>query len=167
MAKLLLATDPGPPRTRGLLRAFLEAAGHDVHEVSDGVAALAEVNARAPELLIVDTALPTLDGVQVLARLRHQEPARKLPIVVLSTLPAPLAKRLVTGLGAAVYLRKPFAFQALREAVDEALGPPAAAPTEPPAPARAPTENGAGPHPTRLASRSRSRRRGAARRPAG
>jgi DNA-binding response OmpR family regulator len=166
MAKLLLATDPGPPRTRGLLRAFLEAAGHDVHEVSDGVAALAEVDARAPEVLIVDTALPTLDGVQVLARLRRQAPARKLPIVVLSTLPAPLAKRLVTGLGAAVYLHKPFAFQALREAVDEALRPPVPA-AEPPSPARAPTENGVGPHPTRLATRSRSRRRGAARRPAG
>ena len=126
MAKVLLATDPGPPRTRGLLRLFLETAGHQVREVSDGEAALAEVGAGGLEALVLDTALPSLDGFQVLARLQARDGAPRVPILVISTIPDQLGRQLVEYMGAARYLHKPFAFETLRVALDDVLALPGA-----------------------------------------
>src|SRR5262245_19162623 len=127
MAKVLLGTDPGPPLTRGLLRIYLESAGHQVQELCDGEELLAEAAAGAPpDALVLDTALPSLDGFQVLARLQAQAATPRVPILVISTIPAQLGRRLVESMGAAVYLRKPFAFETLRVALDEVLAPPGA-----------------------------------------
>jgi DNA-binding response OmpR family regulator len=123
MARLMLATDPGPPLARGLLRVFLESAGHEVYEVHDGEAALAELDAVRPELLILDTALPTLDGVQVLARLKLQPNPARVPVLVISAIPPQLGRRLVESLGATRYLPKPFAYQTLGDAVEAVLAP--------------------------------------------
>ena len=145
MAKVLLATDPGPPHTRGLLRLFLESAGHEVYEVHDGEATLADLSVVRPEVLILDTALPTLDGVQVLTRLHLQPNAARMPILVISTIPPQLGRHLVERLGATMYLPKPFAYQALGEAVDAVLAPPATADGS--SPARVNGTNGTGPRP--------------------
>ena len=117
MVRVLLAADPGPPRTRGLLRASLESARHDVREVSDGMEALAALDANPPELVILDTALPSLDGFQVLVRRHGRGSAATPPILVISTLPTQLAEQLVYALGAVGYLHKPFSFQELYDAV--------------------------------------------------
>ena len=122
MARVLLGTEPGPPRTRALLRIYLEAAGHQVQELCDGEALLAEVAVGAPpDVLVLDTALPNLDGVQVLARLRARAATPRVPILVISSIPAPLGQRLVESMGAAAYLHKPLAYEALRRALDGVL----------------------------------------------
>ncbi len=124
MARVLLATEPGPPHTRALLRIYLEQAGHQVQELGDGEALLAAAAAGArPDVLVLDTALPSLDGFQVLARLQAQAAAPRVPIVVMSAIPAQLGQRLVETMGAAAYLPKPFPFEALRLALDEVLAP--------------------------------------------
>jgi DNA-binding response OmpR family regulator len=124
MARVLLGTEPGPPHTRALLRIYLEAAGHQVQELCDGEALLAQAAAGAPlDALILDTALPSLDGFQVLARLQAQAATPRVPILVISSIPAQLGQRLVESMGAAAYLHKPFTFEALRLALDEVLAP--------------------------------------------
>ena len=146
MAKVLLGTDPGPPLTRGLLRIYLESAGHQVQEIGDGEAMVAEAAAGAADVVVLDTAMPNLDGFQVLARLHAHSPTPRVPILVISTIPAQLGRRLVESMGAALYLRKPFAFDVLREALDDVLR--AARPTGPASPDRAQAmgANGAGRH---------------------
>src|SRR5688572_6821582 len=121
MAKVMLATDPGPPRTSGMLRAYLEANGHEIFEVADGQDTLTEMGAVRPDLLVLDTSLPTLDGVQVLLRLHLQPGAPRVPVLVISTIPAQLGRHLVQSLGAAMFLSKPFPYQALGEAIEELL----------------------------------------------
>jgi len=120
MAKVLLATDAGLPQTWSLLRVYLESQGHVVCAVHDGEAVLAAVPADRPDLMILDTALPTLDGFQVLARLQRQEPGR-LPVLVISSISAQLGGQLAATLGAQAYLCKPFTFQTLQRALDEIL----------------------------------------------
>jgi DNA-binding response OmpR family regulator len=124
MARVLLGTDPGPPLTRGLLRIYLESAGHQVQELGDGEAVLVEAATGAPpDVLVLDTALPSLDGFQVLARLHAQAATPRVPILVISTIPAQLGQRLVESMGAAVYLHKPFTYEALRLALEDVLAP--------------------------------------------
>jgi CheY-like chemotaxis protein len=147
MAKVLLAADPTLTRTRGPLRPCLEGAGHEVSEVGDGLAVLDALRTAAPEVLVLDTALPSLDGFQVLQRLRRDGDAGRIPIVILSGVAPALARQIVDRLGAVAYLPKPVTCQALCDAVDRALGlrltllPRAPKPTPHPAALAAPAEN--------------------------
>lgn len=86
-------------------------AGHDPLVVHDGEEALNEANRGAFDLLVLDVGLPSLDGFEVLRRLR----ARRVPSrVLMLTARGEVADR-VTGLelGADDYLAKPFAMQEL------------------------------------------------------
>lgn len=84
--------------------------GYQVDIVADGPAALAAVQARAPDLIILDVLLPDLDGVEVCRRVR----ALGGPPVIMLTARDAVAEK-VAGLdaGADDYLTKPFALAEL------------------------------------------------------
>lgn len=85
--------------------------GFVVSTASGGREALAEVNGEAPDVMVLDVAMPDLDGVSVTRTLRGQ--GEELPILILSALDE-VGDR-VAGLqaGADDYLVKPFAFDEL------------------------------------------------------
>ena len=89
-----------------MLERTLTAEGHDVSSVADGGAALAAVERSAPDVLVLDVAMPGLDGLAVCRRLRAKGLA--LPILLLTARDA-VSDR-VNGLdaGADDYLVKPF-----------------------------------------------------------
>jgi CheY-like chemotaxis protein len=122
MARVLLATDPQSAHTRGPLRPCLEAAGHEVREVTDGPAVLAALRAAPPDVLVLDTALRGLDGFQVLLRLRRERPVRPVPVVVLSGVAPAAVRRLLDEIGVAAYLPKPVSCQVLTETIARVLG---------------------------------------------
>src|SRR5438093_807150 len=106
----ILVVDDDQPILRMLGRT-LEAEGYSVSAAADGGAALAEVERSAPDLLVLDVAMPGLDGLAVCRRLRAKGLA--LPILLLTARDA-LPDR-VTGLdaGADDYLPKPFSSEEL------------------------------------------------------
>ena len=77
-----------------------------VAEASDGQEALTLVAAKRSELSVVllDIALPGLDGLEVLQRIKQSEPA--LPVLMLSTYPDRQYAVRCIKLGAAGYLNK-------------------------------------------------------------
>jgi two-component system response regulator MprA len=89
-----------------MLERTLLADGHDVSLAADGGAALAAVERSAPDVLVLDVAMPGLDGLAVCRRLRAKGLA--LPILLLTARDA-VSDR-VEGLdaGADDYLVKPF-----------------------------------------------------------
>lgn len=101
---VLLVDDDAP--IRRMLRRTLAAEGYDVAAVADGGAALAQVERSLPDLIVLDVALPGLDGLAVTRRLR--EKGLPVPILLLTARDA-LAER-VAGLdaGADDYFVKPF-----------------------------------------------------------
>jgi two-component system response regulator MprA len=102
---VLVVDDDAP--VRRMLERTLAAEGYAVRVAADGGAALAEVEQAAPDLLVLDVAMPGLDGLAVCRRVRERGLA--LPILLLTARDA-VADR-VAGLdaGADDYLVKPFA----------------------------------------------------------
>ena len=105
-----------------LVTAVLERSGHEVIAAHDGAEALALAHRRRPDLAVLDIAMPELDGLEVLRRLRMDTGTSDLPVVLLS------ARAQETGVvrgfasGASAYVRKPFSPRELIDRVTELLG---------------------------------------------
>ncbi|HEX8976459.1 MAG TPA: response regulator transcription factor [Solirubrobacteraceae bacterium] len=106
----VLVVDDDPPLRRMLDRS-LSAEGFEVTVAPDGGAALLAAERAAPDVIVLDVALPAIDGLSVCRRLRSRGLAT--PILMLTARDA-VADR-VAGLeaGADDYLVKPFAIQEL------------------------------------------------------
>jgi DNA-binding response OmpR family regulator len=103
---------------RGLVCALLERAGHKVTDAPDGRTGLRELFARPPDLVILDVAMPGLDGWETLERIRE---VSDVPVLMLTARDAELER--VRGLkgGADDYVIKPFGRQELVARVDVLL----------------------------------------------
>src|SRR2546423_2896533 len=102
----VLVVDDDAPILR-MLQRTLAAEGYEVTTAGDGGAALAAVERAVPDVLVLDVAMPGLDGLAVCRRLRAKGLA--LPILLLTARDA--VDDRVAGLdaGADDYLVKPFA----------------------------------------------------------
>ena len=69
---------------RARLRTFLEQAGMQVTEASNGAEALAEVDRHLPGLVLLDLTMPVMDGFAFLKALRARPDGRDVPVVVLT-----------------------------------------------------------------------------------
>jgi two-component system response regulator MprA len=103
-AAVLVVDDDAP--IRRMLERSLGAEGYDVCAVADGGLALAQVERSLPDVVVLDVAMPGMDGLAVTRRLRAKGVA--VPILLLTARDA-LSER-VAGLdaGADDYLVKPF-----------------------------------------------------------
>ncbi len=68
-----------------IIRTILTAAGHEVEVVADGAQAIAAVQERPYDLILMDVQMPVVDGVQATQRIRALgEPVASIPIVALT-----------------------------------------------------------------------------------
>jgi two-component system KDP operon response regulator KdpE len=114
----LLVVDDEPP-IRRLLRTSLGAEGFEVIEADNAGKALAAIEARKPEVVILDLGLPDLDGLDVIRRIRAT--GSKLPIIVLSSRGDERGKVEALELGADDYVTKPFGIAELVARIRTAL----------------------------------------------
>jgi DNA-binding response OmpR family regulator len=109
MKKILIAEDQTD--IRDLLALNLRAAGYEVVEVTDGLAALASAIARSNDLLVLDLMMPGMDGLEVCKALRGR--GFSTPILMLTAKSTELDRVLGLELGADDYLTKPFSLAEL------------------------------------------------------
>lgn len=129
------ANDPTPPESAtGPVLLVIEDVPviHDVIELSlrrlkasyvsavTGAEALEHLKTLTPELIILDLALPGIDGWEVLKSVRSTPRLDAVPVIVI-TAHGPGVEHQVMELGANAYLDKPFLPSALREIVDNLL----------------------------------------------
>ena len=105
----ILVVDDEPP-IRKLLRMGLTSQAYEVLEATNGKMAL-EMLARRPELVILDLGLPDIDGLDLLRRIRQQQP--DVAVIVLSSRDDEAGKVAALDLGADDYVTKPFGMDEL------------------------------------------------------
>jgi two-component system response regulator MprA len=110
VAAAVLVVDDDPP-IRRMLERTLAAEGYAVRAAADGGAALAAIERSVPDLVVLDVAMPGVDGLAVARRLR----AKGLAVPILMLTARDGVPDRVAGLdaGADDYLVKPFAVEEL------------------------------------------------------
>lgn len=105
MASVLVVDDD--PSIRALLGYVLHDEGHEVREAADGDDALRELLVDPPDCLVLDLAMPRVDGVEVLRRRLDQQLATRTRVLVLTARTDPKDAVWCWTLGADEYLVKP------------------------------------------------------------
>src|SRR3954454_1431151 len=101
---VLVLDDDAP--IRRMLQRTMTAGGFEIEAVADGGAALARVERSVPDVIVLDVAMPGMDGLAVVRRLR----AKRLAVPILLLTARDALEQRVEGLnaGADDYLVKPF-----------------------------------------------------------
>ena len=108
---VLLADDT--PEYRQLLRLILEQDGRFevVGEARDGVEAVRLSEAERPDVVVLDLAMPVLDGLQAIPQIRSSSP--RSSIIVLSGFARGFLDRQALAQGASAYVEKGEAFSTI------------------------------------------------------
>ncbi len=107
MPRTILVVDDDPHIRQLLVFAF-DKAGLGAIEAADGEAALALVEAHAPDLVVLDINMPRMDGLEVCRRVRGGQRRADIPILFLSSRDDEIDRVLGIELGADDYVVKPF-----------------------------------------------------------
>jgi CheY-like chemotaxis protein len=95
----------------------------DVTVCSNGEAAVSLLNSpemqTPPDAIIVDLALPRLEGLEVLRRILHHPAFVGTPIMVFTSSPSPADKHRVELLAGARYVQKPSGLDTYLRLIDE------------------------------------------------
>ncbi len=115
-ARVLVVDDE--PDIRATVSAMLEIEGYAVEEAMHGAAALELIETDPPDIILLDMRMPVLDGWGFAEQMRVRGHA--IPIVVMTA--ARDAARWAAEIAATAFIAKPFGYDDLIGAVEEARG---------------------------------------------
>jgi len=107
--KILVVDDE--PNIVDILRFNLQREGYEVISAYDGLEGLEKARTEAPDLILLDVMLPSLDGFQVCGELRKTD--RLTPIIMLTAREEERDRVMGLELGADDYVVKPFSVREL------------------------------------------------------
>lgn len=82
MTRILIVDDE--PNNQRILNYTLKKAGYETMTAADGEAALGLIRENAPDLAIVDVAMPIMDGITLLHHIRAIAEFKSLPVIILT-----------------------------------------------------------------------------------
>ena len=106
---------------RRALKYRLEREKYDVELAADGSEALLKVNAERPDAIILDLAMPKMNGLQFLHRLRDDPRMLSIPVIILTAVGLDTYQGDGNRLEFADLITKPFSTNRLVSAVKRAL----------------------------------------------
>ena len=80
--RILVVNDQAP--NRGLLTYILEDDGHEVIEAIDGASGVDQFRSAAPDLVLMDVAMPGMDGYEAAQTMKANADDRRVPIIFLT-----------------------------------------------------------------------------------
>ena len=103
---------------------MLQRAGYRVVTVEHGQQVLSVAPGLAPDLILLDIAMPIMDGMETAAALRADPHLHKLPLIAFTAQALKGDPERFLALGFAAYLAKPFAYAELLHLVANLLARP-------------------------------------------
>jgi DNA-binding response OmpR family regulator len=91
-----------------LLEYKLKTRGYNVTRALDGEQAMAKLDEARPDIVVLDAMMPTLDGFEVLRRIKENPRLSSLPVLMLTARKQERDIVAALELGASDYLVKPF-----------------------------------------------------------
>ena len=117
-----MAKKPGPSiilviedyaDSRTLLSTLLRAQGYKVVEARDGKEGLLQANRLTPDLILMDLAMPEMDGVEATRQLRQRHTLSRTPIFAISAYATADVKDDAIAAGCAEVFAKPLDIESL------------------------------------------------------
>jgi len=102
---------------RGMLQNLLEGQGYTVVEAQDGMGALEEFQRSSPDLVLLDAAMPVMDGFTACAELKKLETAVDVPVIMITSLDDEHSVDQAFTAGAVEYITKPVHWAVLKHRV--------------------------------------------------
>jgi len=103
---------------RGMLQNLLEEQGYRVTEAQNGVNALEEFQRCSPDLVLMDAAMPVMDGFMACAQLKKLETGADIPVIMITALDDEQSVNRAFEAGATEYITKPVHWSVLRHRVE-------------------------------------------------
>ena len=104
--KVLVVNDSSA--TRKLVAVILRGQGYKILDARDGLEALLKIDAKKPDLIILDDILPKMNGYQVLYNIKTNRNFRLVPVIMLASNDGVISKLKGRLAGAKAYLSTPF-----------------------------------------------------------
>jgi CheY-like chemotaxis protein len=111
---LIVDDDPG---VTGLLRRQVVSEGYRVETAAGGRAALSAIREHKPQLVLLDVALPELDGTEIILQMKSEPGLSRIPVVVVSGAPLNVAQTEILSSFSIATLPKPWQEADLTEAL--------------------------------------------------
>jgi CheY-like chemotaxis protein len=93
------------PDARTIFSIYLRAMGCEVFTGNDGRAAVDKAIDLLPDLIVMDLAMPRVDGWEAIRRIRESSWTRQIPIIAVSAVP--VSRETAFDVGCDAYLTKP------------------------------------------------------------
>jgi len=103
----IVIVDDNPHNLR-VLSAILKKEGYEVRPANGGETALAAIDSKPPELILLDIMMPGLSGYEVCERLKSNQATRNIPVIFITALDDVKDKVKAFTMGCVDYISKPF-----------------------------------------------------------
>lgn len=120
--KTILVVDDSAT-VRKLISSKLEKSGHNVVCAEDGVDAMSVLESTVPDLVLLDIAMPRMDGYSVCKLIRANDATKDVPVVMISGKDGFFDKVRGRMAGTTGYITKPFGPETLMRALETYLLP--------------------------------------------
>jgi CheY-like chemotaxis protein len=121
VAKVLVIDDE--PDLVRLIVKVLSGRGHVVATARDGATALSRVELEPPDVIIVDSDLPKIDGAEVCRRIKAESRTRRIPVVMMTSQYIDIHE-VAADNGPDAFVVRPFVRDVLANAVERVLARP-------------------------------------------
>lgn len=119
--RVLIAEDE--PHIVESLRFILDLEGYEVLAVTDGREVLDAVRRHMPDVVILDVMMPNCNGFEVLKSLKADSVLASIPVLMLTAKGQERDRDTALGLGADVFVTKPFSNRDVLDRVRRLAGP--------------------------------------------
>ena len=122
MSTILVVDDN--PQMHQLYRVALARSGYRLLVANSGAEALLVLSNHFPDLILLDLAMPTMDGIEFLRVLREQPEWQTIPIVVITAFSTGNGLEVTKELGGVVghFVKSDFSVKDLRALIAKSLG---------------------------------------------